>query len=92
MTNDEMLLRYLLKDVGHPVYYWTPINHVADEILGHDREFSPVDRDRRASMRVELSRVMEKLIAQGKVVRSRKHGSNVIRIHQAFAENRSLIH
>lgn len=94
MTHEEMLLSYLRKYAGIYVPFWTPINFVADEIVGHDRRFSPVARWKRHRMRTELSVDMNRLIAQGKVIRTQKLGKdrNKVRINEALVQNRSLIH
>lgn len=87
-----MLLSYLRKyAVGTFVKFWEPINCVADEIVGHDREFSPKNRTVRHQMRIEVSKVMMRLIEQGKVIRSQAFCRNKVRLNEAYVENRSLI-
>ena len=87
-----MLISFLIKYAGEPVNFWTPINRVADDLLGHDSRFSPVNRRKRFAKRKEVRLILSEMIRQGKVIRHRDKYTNKVRLNEAFVQNRSLIH
>lgn len=93
MIPEEMLISFLSKHAGKLLNYWKPINRVADDLVGYDAKYSHVDWRVRCQKRIEVSKILNSLIRQGKVkrYRDRRLHVNKVRINEAFVQNRSLI-
>jgi len=86
-------MHFLRMHRGEIVCYWAPCVKVANVLTNH--EVVPVPLRVRKEMRSRLSKTMGELVRQGKVVRyphPKNNQKSGVRIHEAYAEIRSLYH